>query len=590
MYNTKLSPQLQLALKYRNILSPNAFLGTIGYPISSPMWELVVTYFGSITGIEAELGVEVTLLSENFAIVVIDSTKIGALSDYPQVVYIEFPEVMDYIIEPELSDICVTQSVLDQGNYALTGKGILVGIIDSGIDYNHMDFMTPEGKTRIVSLWDQTGAGSPPEGFKFGTEYTRDQIDEALSLPLEQRSEVVPERDILGHGTAVAGVAVGNGRGSNGQYKGVATESELVIVKLRNPLKSPERGPRNVEAMLGMNYVIQKARELERPVVMMIGLGVNEGSHRGDNVLELFINQQISKVRGNMVVGTGNQGNKESHTAGKLKQGQIEKVQIYIDRGQPYYFFSLWKNFADTFAITLETPSGEQTEVLNGIINNRAFNFGNTTVLINFSEPTTLGQAQQILVFLESQEEEGIAPGIWTLQIDGEDVVDGMYNIWGSSIDPYERRTRFLKPVVETTLTIPSTAQNLTSVAAYSSSTQQIRAFSGRGYTADNRIKPDIAAPGFNVMAPKAGTVNGYTRVSGTSIAAGFTVGAYAVLMEYGIIRNDDPFLYGGRLEAYVQKNARRNPIHAPYPNEEWGYGSLCVADVLSDLRKRYNA
>ncbi|MGL4736481.1 MAG: S8 family peptidase [Cellulosilyticaceae bacterium] len=590
MYNNKLSPQVQLALKYQKLLPDIGFVGTTGFFVGDELWDIVITYFGDLTPIEEELGITIIPITSNFATATIPKSLIVSLTQYPQIVYVEFPEVMDYINEVDLKDACITSAALNQGNYTLTGEGILIGVVDSGIDYSHVEFSTPDNKTRIVALWDQNIPSDQSAPFEMGTIYTREQINEALALPVEERYKVVPSDDRIGHGTAITGIAAGNGRGSKGgRFLGVATQSELIVVKVRDDLQKYKRGPRNTDVMKGIQYVIDEATRLKKPVVILIGVGMNEGSHRGDSTLELYITQAMAGAYGNLVVGVGNQGNKDSHTAGKIAQEQKKEVQILVDKGQPYYFFTLWKNFSDTMGITIQAPSGEKTEVLNGIINNRAFIFGNTVVLINFSEPTLNSQEQQILVFLESADGEAIDPGIWTLTIEGEDIVDGTYNIWGSSTDPLQQFTRFLEPVEDTTLTIPSTGNIITSVAAYNVSTQQIMSFSGRGYTADGRIKPDLAAPGRNVTAPQSGTVDGYVAVSGTSVAAAFVAGSYAIVMEYAIIHNNDAFMIGPRLQAYVTKNTRRNPLYAPFPNPQWGYGALCLEKVIDDLKTRYN-
>lgn len=593
MVISKLSPQVQLALRYQNILPYTAFLGISGEAVGQEIWTLLVRYTGEIEEVARRLEIAFEKINENFAIVEIPKVLVESLSNEDSIAYIAFPEVMTYILENTLNSICITEAVLNQGDYVLTGKDVLVAIIDSGIDYTHEDFRTANNKSRVAFLWDQNGEGAPPTGFKQGTEYTNEEINRALSQPTEEEQlAIVPSQDTLGHGTALAGIVGGNGRRSNGRYRGIAIESEFLIVKLKENPDIPvvSRGPRNIDIMLGLKYVAQKAKALKKPISVLIGLGINEGSHDGKSSLEIYMDQVMSRSKMCLSVGTGNEGNKDAHTQGVLRQDEEKTVQIFIDKDQPYYFLTLWKSFADTFSIKVQSPSGKITEELTDIVNNRAFVFDNTLVLVNFSEPSINNIDQQIVVFLERFESESINSGNWNLIVKGVESVEGQYHIWGSTIDPTQRLARFIEADPFVTLTIPSTAVSATSVGAFNSTTNQITNFSGRGYSRNGDIKPDLVAPGVDIMAPSNRNNRGYLPVTGTSAAAAFVCGAYAILMAYGILKQGDSFLYGERLKAYLVKNTKRLPQYAPYPNRQWGYGILCVEKVIKDLTERYKA
>lgn len=594
VYNSKISPQLQLMLSYQNLVFPISFIQTTGIR-SRDIWEVLVTYSGGINNIDKKLYEDLIVIDEMFAIIILNKDNIIKLSEYPNIKYIELPEVMQYILNQGLSSICTTGISGTTGIFDLTGKGTLLGIIDSGIDYTHPDFIRADGTSRIRYLWDQTIPGNPPAGFKVGTVYTNEQINEALKASTKEEAlKIVPSTDVLGHGTAVAGVAGGNGRLSNGKYTGVAPESEFIVVKVGqegiSPITIPLRGPRNIEIMLAIKYVLERAVEVDKPVSILIGFGINEGAHDGTSALEIAIDRASDIWKNNIVVGVGNQANKDSHTQGKVSQDEVKEVQIFIDQNQEYYYATLWKNFADDFGIVIEAPNGERTELLTRAINNRAFVFGNTVIMINFSEPSPSNQDEQILMILDSFDSTTINSGVWKMYIIGLSILEGNYNIWGEAIDPINRTTRFLNPSKEITLTIPSTSNRVTSVAASDKQGNQIASFSGRGFTRTGKVKPDITAPGVDIITASNNPQNRYEPISGTSIAGAFVAGAYALLMQYGIVEGRDEYLYGERLKAYVLRNAKRSIKEEPYPNKSWGYGELCVRDVLNELREKYSA
>ena len=181
----------------------------------------------------------------------------------------EKPKRLFFAVNQGKSASCMTsvQSQFSPLGMPLTGKGILVACVDSGIDYSHPDFRNQDGRTRILKLWDQSIQGNPPKGYVIGTEYTREQINAALEADTrEEREKLLPSRDLSGHGTGVMGIAAGNGRASDGVYRGVAYESELIVVKLGI---SREGGfPRTTELIQGIDYVLRQAVALEKPVAL----------------------------------------------------------------------------------------------------------------------------------------------------------------------------------------------------------------------------------------------------------------------------------------------------------------------------------
>ncbi len=595
IYSSKLSPQIQLMLQYSSFLPTSSFVATTG--ITNPeIWQVIIEYKGDLSDVNSRPNITIEIIDEQYAFVTLPKYLVPALAEYSNIGYIEFPQVLQYIATTEFGTICANNISNSQTGFGVTGKGTLVAFIDSGIDYTHPDFRNSDGTTRIAALWDQTISGIPPLGYSTGTEYSREQINEALLLEtLEERLSVVPSMDTLGHGTAVAGITSGNGMASGGRYAGVAPQSELIVVKVGqentaqiNQIENDTRGPRNIEVMLALKYILRTAFNLQKPVSILIGLGLNEGSHDGTNILELYIDKMAAKWQSNIVVGTGNQANKDSHTMGIVKQDETVSIDIFIERNQPYYFLTLWKSFADDFGIVVYSPSGDKTEYLTRLVNNRIFLFGDTVVGINFSEPSPANPDEQILIFLDSDTSGSINGGTWRIEITGINILFGNYNCWAESIDPINRSTRFLNPIKDITLTIPSTAKYVTSVAASDTRGLQIATYSGRGYTRSGKIKPDLAAPGTNIMTTSIGEEQ-YSMITGTSAAAAFVVGAYSLLMEYGIVSGRDNFLYGERLKTYLLRNAKRTLFNVDYPNTSWGYGELCIKATLEELSKFYD-
>lgn len=252
----------------------------VGFDPQEDVWELIVKYSGTLDAVRT-ISLSVTELMNGYAVIVIREDRIEELASFPEVEFIEKPKSLYFEAYVGRQVSCIDS--VQNPPYSLKGNGILIGIVDSGIDYANPAFRNADGTTRIVSLWDQTIPGHPPEGYATGTEYTREDINAALEEADEQeRFRIVPSRDMSGHGTAVAGIAAGNGAGSaGGQYRGVAPEAELIVVKMGIPRM--EGFPRTTELMTGVDYIIRKALELRKPVAVNISFGNTYGSHEPYN-------------------------------------------------------------------------------------------------------------------------------------------------------------------------------------------------------------------------------------------------------------------------------------------------------------------
>ena len=552
-----------------------------GYDFSDNLWEVIVKYNGSLEIIEKELDVQVEILSSSYAIITLSEEKINLLLNYRQIEYIEKPKLLELMLNDALRSSCIPQ-ITQSGSNPLTGKNVIVGIIDSGIDYTHLDFINIDGTTRILYMWDQTdNSKDPPNGFYSGSEYTYDDINTALlsNNPLE----IVPETDFIGHGTAIAGIAAGNGRRSGGIYKGVASESSLIVVKLGE--KGRESFARNTEIMRAIKYILDKAIELDMPVSINLSFGTNNGSHSGDSLFETYIDDMSNIWKCAFCVASGNEGSTGHHYANVIGQNEVHEIEILVAGGLKSLFITLWKGYTDKFNFELISPNGESTGVIRYNAQNVRFDFTTSSVFTNIGIPTPYNIDQQVFFEIIANADT-VTAGIWRLRVFGYNVVMGNYNIWLPVTEIATRNTRFLNPTIDTTLTIPSTAKNVITVGGYNSLVNSISDFSGRGFTRKyEMIKPDIVAPAYEITT--ANTSNGYSPQTGTSIATPFVTGSCAILMEWGIVKGNDPFMYGEKIKAYLRLGARRME-NLSYPNREWGFGALCLADTFNNLRLPY--
>ena len=545
----------------------------VGYDSSEKLWDVIVKYSGPESGLGGE-GIQVVPLLGGYAVVTLPESEIDAYSDREQIEFIEKPKRLYFETFQAREASCIVP--VQAGSNGLTGKGILVGVVDSGVDFFHPDFRNEDGSSRILRLWDQSINGNPPEGYTRGTEYTKEEIDEALVLGETEGRRLVPSRDVSGHGTAVLGIAAGNGTVSEGVNRGVAYESDLLVVKMGNA--GENSFPRTTELMEGIDYLIRQAVRMGRPIAINISFGNNYGSHQGDSLLETYISNVANVGRSVICVGSGNNGNDRIHTAGRLQQGQSEIVEMSVGAYETTLNLQLWKAYADEIEIFLETPSGENLPVLSERIGTQRYRAGETELLVYYGKPGPFQVTQEIYVdFLPTG--TYLTPGVWKIHLRGRRIREGNYNLWlpgGNVLNPV---TGFYRPVAAETLTIPSTASKVITVGAYDSRLNAFADFSGRGGENLPYPKPDLVAPGVDILAPSAG--GGYTGVTGTSFATPFVTGAAALMMEWGITRRNDPFLWGEKVKAYLRRGAQPLPGFDRYPNESVGWGALCTAGSI---------
>lgn len=556
----------------------------VGFDKEDQTWEVIVKYHGDLLFLD-ELSITAERLLAGYAILTVPEDKLTLLSEMEEIEYVEKPKSLYFQIQRGIQASCILPVTL-RPPY-LGGEGVLLGIADSGIDYRHPAFLRADGTTRIAAIWDQSlmpdaAIGwQPPDGFAGGVEFSQEQINAAL----RPESVSLPIRDVSGHGTAAAGIAAG-----------AAPESELLIVKLGEPREGGF--PRTSELMRAVTYMVKKAVSLGRPIAVNLSFGNTYGSHDGTSLLERFLDNASEVGRSVICVGSGNEGAAMGHVSGSLSaegsfagrngadslsgtaaggisgtaaggisgrmaDGSFDGrggtggipdrtaalVELQVGNYQSAFSVQLWKNYADTFEITLRSPGGREqrfsTEV-TGEEGMRRILLEETEVLLYVGEPTPYSAKQEIyLDFLPMQTERNnnsyVNRGVWSFLLEPVRIVTGDYSFYLPSQTAVGTETRFYRPTPDVTLTIPSTAARVITVGAYDAAYDAYADFSGRGYVfaarAGERLgssqnKPDLVAPGVGIVTAMAG--GGYRAVTGTSFAVPFVTAASALLMEWG--------------------------------------------------------
>lgn len=567
MANQKLEDQLSLALDTPAQMREKSDNLDTGYAPEENTWELIVKYNGNLDRLTG--GIRVEPLIAGYAIVTIPENLIGAFSRMEEIEFIEKPKKLYPQVTAGLGASCFYPLLQPVSGKALSGQGVYMAILDSGIDYADPMFRYADGTTKIAWLWDQGKRGDaekgekPPQGFFTGVEYSR----KMLNANLQKNSERLTT-DVTGHGTNVAKIAVQG-----------APESELIVVKL-----DTARGtyPSTVSLLRAFTYVAKKAQAENVPVAINLSYGNTYGAHDGSSLLERFIDNITEVGRNVICIGAGNEGASAGHFAGKLSENEIQRISFAMGTYERSFSLQLWKWYADRMDISILSPAGEQYLIRNQDAGGEAQQavMEQTKLLIFSGRPQPYRKREEVYIdFIPV--ETYLNTGIWTIEITPRRIVNGELRLYMPSAVVRSENTRFLLPSPAQTLTIPSTAQKVITVGAYNAYVRSYAAFSGRG-DADSRraenSKPDLAAPGVNI---RIGEGEGGAVVSGTSYATPFVTAAAALLMEYGIVRGNDPFLYGEKVKAYLHAGARQLPGYDIWPNDQVGWGALCVSESL---------
>lgn len=491
----------------------------------------------------------------------------------------------------------ISKDTLDQAgilslqNYPtlqLMGKGILIGFLDSGIDYQNPVFRNLDGSTRIAALWDQTvQSGTPPEGFAYGSEYTEEMLNEALRA--ENPLEIVPSADDTGHGTFTASIAAG-GANPEENFLGAAPEATLAVVKLK-PAKQylkdyyfiPDDEPchQETDVILALHYLDTVARRLGLPLVFCFALGTNAGGHVGALPCPILINSYGASVNRIPVIGCGNEADKRHHYYYELPDTNTPHItEIRVGEGVKGFTMELWTSIPNILSISLTSPSGQSTAKLTVRSNTRTdFQF--------LLEPTRVTIDYQIIAELETSELiffrfTDPSPGIWRLNIEPLRVFNGRFHIWLPLSEFLTGEVYFLDSNPYYTITNPANGDSAVNVSFYDGNTTAIALSSGRGYSRNDTINPTLAAPGIGVLGALPG--GRYAIRSGSSAAVAVCAGAVALLLEWLLIRMKNPSVDSYQIKGILTIGARRPP-GVQFPNREWGYGLLDLYNTLLEIR-----
>ena len=594
MEDQKLENLLNLALDANEEERGKSLNLGSAYDRLTSRWEIIVKYNGDISFLE-EKGVTVTILYGGYAILNTLAGYIESIAALPQIEYLEIPKRLYFGVNQGKTASCIPAvrvagvdgQLPDRAglSQALTGSGVYIGIVDSGIDLSHPDFRNMDGSTRVKWLWDQTAQGKAPEGYRIGVEYSEAEINRLLA---EYDQNKLPDRNPLPgvdnerHGTGVAGIAAGNGRDSNGRFTGVAPLSQLIVVKLGLP--QPDSFPRTSELMQALDYVIGKAAAERTPAAINVSVGNTYGPHDGSSLLERYLDGAIGVGRTQIIIGSGNEGDADGHASGRLEnpvrggEEQTVEIELAVGNYEAGLNIQLWKSYADQFEVSLITPSGQTVGPFSETAPVSRHRIEGADLLVLYGEPSPYRAAQEIyLDFIPTG--DYLESGIYRLRLRPIRIVDGVYHLWLPGRNARNNATRFLRPTPETTLTIPSTAQAAVSVGAYDPQRDTYAAFSGRGFTRIGQIKPDLTAPGVTIVSAAPG--GGYAEYTGTSFAAPFVTGSAALLMEWGIVRGNDPNLYGEKIKAYLIRGGGHLKGFEEYPNQQLGWGTLCLRESI---------
>ncbi len=574
----------------------------------------------------------VNLVSQEYAIVHAPLSGVLPLS-FTQHTYSAIPKLYG-LQDTTALEAAGILPVFSQPNLMSTGQGILIGMIDTGIDYTNPLFQNPDGTSRILRLWDQTiESENTPEavaGFQpfYGTVYSQEDLNRALAS--EQPLELVPSTDTSGHGTFLAGVAAGRQIQSPTTFSGAAPDAALAVVRLK-PAKQYLREffavPPDADAyqendiMAAAAFLLGVAGQYQMPLVLCLGVGTSQGSHSGISPLAMQL-QALSGTRGfACVTGAGNETGFRHHYFGNLSPDQeYEDVELRVADSTSGFSMELWADVSELYTVGFVSPSGEVIERIPMTVGQEttiSFQLDATRILISYQ--ITESSSGRFLAFLRFT---GPAPGIWHIRVYPTLFVSGQFHIWLPIQGFLTEDTGFLRPDPDITITDPGNAPLLLTVSTYNHVTGSLYIHSSRGFTATGQIKPDFTAPGVEVQGPgifpgtsrlsrqmdgvptsettaasgsavsnaireaaQLSAAISLTRKTGSSIAAAITAGAVACLFSWGFTQGNDMTLTSISVKSILIRGAERKEAFR-YPNRQWGYGTLNLYQAFLQMRE----
>lgn len=470
----------------------------------------------------------------------------------------------------------------------LTGSGVLMGFIDTGIDYTNPIFRYEDGSSRIVRIWDQSiEDGTPPPGIFYGADYSQEQINQALES--ENPYEIVPSRDVDGHGTFLAGAASG-GLDMENDFIGAAPNAQIAVVKLKEAkqylrdfffVKDGVSAYQENDIMMGIAYLNGLANTLNLPLVICLGVGSANGSRSGNSHLSTYLNFICTRRKRSVVAAIGNEAGVRHHYFGQItEEMEYEEVEINVSEGSDGFFVELWAGAPELFEVSVTSPTGEEmprVPAREGTSSVYDFIFERSTVSVDYRiEAKRTGSLLIFLRFIRPR------AGIWKIRVYPENIVAGDYHMWLPLQQFTSGDVFFLRSNPDTTLLIPSSAEQVISIGAYNAVNGSIYADSSRGFSVIGVVKPDFVAPGVNVYGPDSR--GNYIRQTGTSVAAAITAGAVAQVMQWAVVDRNAPNISNAGIKNMLIRGTVE-PVQREFPNPVWGYGTLDVYRAFEMLR-----
>lgn len=555
---------------------------------SEDYMDILVRYreLGSIIGEQPDICYQV--ISNSWVTVYADRNTIP-LPSVREYGYYSIPKLYGLMDQSSMIESGIIKT-RNQTSLNLMGEDVIIGFVDTGIDYLHEAFLDSTGETRIYSIWDQNNnSGMTPDGFLFGSEYDAVRINEAIHS--DNPYEIVPERDeASGHGTFLAGIAAGSQIGN--EFTGAAPKASIIMVKLR-PAKKILRDYFLVseqavaysesDIMLGVRYLYEKALQAGKPLVICFGLGTSYGPHTAGTPLTQMLSETSDMVATVVVLPTGNEGNSRHHYLGMLHDNQdYETVEVRVGENERGFILELWGQQPDIYSVEIISPSGEMVtriQARNRVSREIEFIYERTILQVDYNLVETINGSQVITMRFDAP-----SSGIWRIRVYNDNMLAGYFNMWLPISEFLSGDTYFVDSSPYVTLTMPSSAYYPITVSAYNHRDNSIWIDSGRGYSADGIVKPEIAAPGVSVYGPRAGgNHKEFTVKSGTSIAAAHVAGVSALLLEWKG-RGRDYFISNtSDIKSLLVLGAQRDRNRV-YPNPEWGYGRLDIANTFEKL------
>ena len=528
-------------------------------------------------------------MAEDIAIIHIPYVE-DVMNNLETIPYSFIPKLFG-LMDSSNMEVTGVKQVQNPNSTNLTGRNVIVGLVDTGIDYTNPLFRDADGNSRIGVIWDQTvrnrdsGSEVPPP--YYGTAFSMRQIDEALQS--SEPYEVVPSQDQDGHGTFMAGIAAG-GISRDVDFTGIATEAELAVVKLKETkpyLKRffgvPDDVPayQETDIIYAVDYLLKYAGQKRRPISIFIGLGSGNGGRAGLTFLERYLNTIRENAARTVSVPAGNEGNERLHYFGEMQEYvDMEQVELNVAERQEVLTMEFWGNAPTTFAIGLISPQGDQIERIPPRFGEEELVWlpvAKSTVYVAYQLTETYSGDEFIFIRLVNP-----TPGIWRILVYADEGKQRTFNIWMPLRQFLRPETYFLRADPDNTITVPGNAELPNTMTAYNHLNGSIYANAGRGGKLGLRIKPDLTAPGVNITGP--GLRNTYVTGTGTSVAAAHSAGMMALFLQWNIENYNLGLFYPKQIQNFFIKGAIRDP-ELEYPNRIWGYGIMNIERVLNNFR-----